>query len=381
MAKLYQEREQCIFCNCSEFETLLEDNYKAPITNILSFDLKENYFMPYNIICCNNCNTCQNKYLADVQLVYDGAHNDNYGLVKNEKFNKMYNFITSNEKINGIIEIGACHNFLAEKIIDTMKIPYTIIEVNNIKKNENINYINNFFENVDIIDINANTLIMSDVFEHFYNPTEIIKKIYDSQIQYIYINHPDFDYAINNNLLMCLNTEHTFLIEHQFLFSLFENNGFRLKCLQNFENFSLLLLFERIDYSFSKMINNNLLNINTKNNVNKYINNMKRTATYINNIMNETPNKNYYIWPASVHSITLFMFNLNYKKLTGVLDNSPNKIGKYLQCYSLLCSSFNEILNSNDENTTIIISGAGNYINELNISKSKIKFIFVNSIQ
>ena len=108
---------------------------------------------------------------------------------------------------------------------------------------------------------------------------------------------------------------------------------------------------------------------------------MKRTATYINNIMNETPNKNYYIWPASVHSITLFMFNLNYKKLTGVLDNSPNKIGKYLQCYSLLCSSFNEILNSNDENTTIIISGAGNYINELNISKSKIKFIFVNSIQ
>ena len=35
-------------------------------------------------------------------------------------------------------------------------------------------------------------------------------------------------------------------------------------------------------------------------------------------------NKKFYIWPCSTHSITLFQYGLDYTKLDGILDNSPN---------------------------------------------------------
>jgi hypothetical protein len=80
--------------------------------------------------------------------------------------------------------------------------------------------------------------------------------------------------------------------------------------------------------------------------------------------------------PCSVHTFTLFLFDLNYTKFTGILDNSPNKIGKYIDGYDLLCSSFDELLKINDKNITIIISGANDYIKELSLNtECEIKFL------
>ena len=82
----------------------------------------------------------------------------------------------------------------------------------------------------------------------------------------------------------------------------------------------------------------------------------------------------------SIHSIPLFTFGLDYKKLSGVLDNSPNKIGKYIYGYNLLCSSFNDLLKSTEENICVFISGAGNYIKELDLTNTNIEIIFINEL-
>jgi hypothetical protein len=374
--ELYSERTKCIFCNFSNFELLLEEKYKAPLSLILTDDVNNGLFMPYNIMCCNNCNTCQTKYIADLNIVYNGTHIDNYGIIKKQKFEYLFNFIKENNDITGIIEIGACHASLASKLINYLNIPYTIIEPNNINYSENITYIKDYIENVDINQINANTLIMSDVFEHFYNPIEIISKLKESKIKYIYINHPDFDFAIKNELLVCLNTEHTFQVEHQYLFSLFENYGFTLKSLKNIENCSVLFKFEKNE----SKISNKLFNLNTKINVINYTQKINIIVNKMNNILNTKPDVKFYIWPSSIHSIILFMFGLNYHLLSGILDNSPNKVGKYLYGYNLLCYSFEEIIKNDDKNTCIFIGGAGNYINEINIHSKNIKIYYLNDI-
>jgi hypothetical protein len=67
---------------------------------------------------------------------------------------------------------------------------------------------------------------------------------------------------------------------------------------------------------------------------------------------------------------------LNYKRLSGILDNSPNKIGKYLYGYNLLCYSFDELVKTENNNISIIMGGAGKYLDELDIVNSKINFIF-----
>lgn len=372
----YNERTKCIFCNSCNFELLIEKNYQAPMSLVLTESLNNGLFMPYNIMCCKDCNSCQTKYIADLNIVYGGTHIDHFGIVKKQKVEYLSNFIKTNSDITGIIEIGACHSFLADKLINSLNIPYTIIEPNNIYYSENITYITDYIENIDITKINANTIIMSDVFEHFYNPLEILSKIKESQIKYIYFNHPDFDHAIKNDLLLCLNTEHTFQVEHQYLFALFENYGFRLKLLQNIDNCSLLFEFQRNE---NKSLNK-LMNINTRINVINYIQRLNNIVNKMNNIINENPTHTFYLWPSSIHAITLFMFGLNHTSLTGILDNSPNKIGKYLYGYNLLCYSFDSIIKKDDINTCIFIGGAGNYIRELNFDIKNTKIYYLSDI-
>jgi hypothetical protein len=55
--------------------------------------------------------------------------------------------------------------------------------------------------------------------------------------------------------------------------------------------------------------------------------------------------------------------------------NFYNYINKYLYGYNLLCLSFNDIVNSNNPDNCIIISGAGNYIKELNLNRLSVKYL------
>ena len=334
-------------------------------------------FIPYNVLICNQCNSVQTKYLGNLNIIYGNNHLDNFGSTKHRKHNLFSEFIIKNTDINGIIEIGSCHHELSSFILDNIDTSYNIIEPSFTGNPTNLNIIPLYIENVDLQLINANTIIMSDVFEHLYNPLDFLEKMkINSQIEYIYLNHPDFDYATKNNVLINLNFEHTFLIEHQFLFKIFEKYGFILNRNDNFENFSLFLEFKRNPF-YNPLYDSLLIkNISTHNDVNNFFDTITKNVNYINNLM-ETNDKNikYYMWPSSVYSITLITLGLNYKKLSGILDNSPNKIGKYLYGYNLLCSSFNEIIKSNDENICIFLSCNNNYMNELNLNNSFVKII------
>jgi hypothetical protein len=210
---------------------------------------------------------------------------------------------------------------------------------------------------------------MSDVFEHFYSPLKALKKIVDVGYDYVILNHPDFDHAIETNHCIILNIEHTFQIEHQLLFNLFSNFGYTLNRRYNFKNFSLFLEFKKQ----KNIIPRQIKNINTSKNIRKYIHNIETIAENINKYIHNNQNKEYYIWPCSVHTTTLFLFGLYHKKFKGILDNSPNKVGTYIDGYKLFCSSFNEIIESDNENIVIIISGANAYIKELDLQNKKVE--------
>ena len=376
---IYEERDKCIFCGNNNFDTCIENDFKTSLSIGMYEEITKSYFMPYNILSCNNCDTAQTKYLGNLKIVYDVNHIDNFGDTKHKKHNLFCEFIIKNNNIKNIIEIGACHNILSSLILDkNSEINYTIIEPSFTGDKSRVNIINNYFENVELTNVEVDTIIMSDVFEHFYNPIDIIKKIQSSSIKYIYLNHPDFDYSIKNNIFINLNYEHTFLIEHQFLFNLLQNYGFRLNRKFNFENFSLFIEFIRNDEKNNE--NKQLINLNTKNDVKQYITNVSLLTNKMNEYMVSNEKKKFYIWPTSIHSIPLFTFGLDYKKLSGILDNSPNKIGKYIYGYNLLCSSLNDLLKTTEENICVFISRAGNYIKELDLTNKNIEIIFINEL-
>ena len=369
----YKERKMCCICGSKLLETLLDKDIETPITLSL-FDTKHICpQIPYNIVECSECESTQIKYLGNISLVYEKNHIDSYGSTKSAKHNQFKNFILENTNISSICEIGAATGDLAHNIVEEVDINYTIIETDyHGSPNNKIKIVNSFFENADVNDIKADCLIMSDLFEHFYHPLLALEKIKKCNYEYVILNHPDFDYAIKNNHCIILNIEHTFQIEHQLLFGLFNNYGYVLNRRVDYRNFSLFLEFKKQSHLLPTPIKNH----GTKNDTLAYVNNIRNISKNINSYIKENELREFYIWPCSVHTFTLFLFDLNYTKFTGILDNSPNKIGKYIDGYDLLCSSFDKLLKINDKNITIIISGANDYIKELSLnSECEIKFL------
>jgi hypothetical protein len=369
----YSERQKCCICGNNVLETLLSEDIETPITLSL-FDTKHICpQIPYNIVVCTNCETTQIKYLGNISLVYEKNHIDAYGSTKSEKHCQFKNFILENKNIKSICEIGAATGALAHSIVEDSDVDYTIIETDyHGEPNNKIKIVNSFFENADVNDIKADCLVMSDLFEHFYEPRIALDKIKQCNYEYIIFNHPDFDYAIKNKHCIILNIEHTFQIEHQLLFSLLNNYGYVLNRKINYKNFSLFLEFKKQ----SNLTYLPIKNYDTKMDTISYVNNIQNISKNINSYIDKSETKKFYIWPCSVHTFTLFLFDLNYKKFSGILDNSPNKIGKYIDGYDLLCSSFDNLLQINDKDVTIIISGANEYIKELNLTtECEIKFL------
>lgn len=378
--KVYSERTSCVFCNSSDCETILDENRISTMSLALSETPPQfSHLMPYNVLRCSRCNAYQNKYLGDLSIVYGKNHIDNYGSTKNRKHDQFSKFIIENADIQGIIEIGACSNVLSDAILEHRHINYTIIEPAFTGNADKITVIPNFLENVDISSLCANVIIMSDVFEHFYDPLTILQKLQlSANIEFLYLNHPDFDYAVQNNIDMFLNFEHTFLIEHQALFQIFKNHGFLLTRQHNYENNSLFLEFKRTMDSIAHPVFG--LNIGFNEQVSRHISNEIQCVKNMNSLMAQNDAKQYYVWPASIHSIQLFTFGLNYHRLEGILDNSPNKIGKYLHTYGLLCNSLNLTLETCCENTVIFICNTGPYIKEINLLNTKATVLFLNDI-
>lgn len=351
---MYSTRVKCIFCNDDNLKTYFDHDYIIPQSACMTENIKnDSVWMPYNILLCSNCNTYQNKYLADINILYNNTVFNPCGLTRSESTNQFYNFIKDNENISGIIEIGAGHGQLSDLLCEIHK--YVIIDPSYSGNTNNKIIIKDFLENVNINEIinlyNVNTIIMSHVFEHFYNPNDILNILKLCNIEYIYISHPNFDSFISNdpNTYYILHCEHTFYIDNNFIPKLFNNIGYKLINKNEFKY--------SINYSFKKDKSLNIIKLlNTKNTeIDLYFNKIFDKINIYNDIIDN--NDNVYIWPCSFNNIILFNLGLKYNKLSGILDNSPTKINKYMYGYNIKCLSFKETFDTSNTKTIIILNG------------------------
>jgi len=361
---IFSVRNTCMLCN-KLVNTLLDNDKETPICYSLFDSPQNNIIIPYNVQHCPECDILQTKYLGDLDRIYSVNHIDTFGTVKHNMHTFFANFITSNQNLRNSIEIGACHDYLSRILLSSNpgnKI--TIIDPSFIGNPTGLNIIKDFFENVNINSINANTIIMSSVFEHFYKPNDILEILKNStNIEYIYLNHPNMEYAIQNDLHINLTIEHTFYLNNNTIDILFNKYGFILGKKEYFENHTICYEFIRCNTGINILSTPPSSYIYYKN----YIERINIRVQQINTIISNKE-YTYYLWPASMHTIPLFIFGLDYRCIKGFIDNSPNKIGKYFYGYDLECFSFNEITTSpltNIKNSCLLLGGAENYRKEL----------------
>jgi hypothetical protein len=330
-------------------------------------------FIPYNIFICNCCKTYQNKYLGDLSLIYKKNHIDSFGKVKREMHETFSNFILKTNDITGILEVGASTDTLAGYLLSRSSYPYSVCDPAFTGDLTRITVFPKMFEDLDLNDVQGNTIVMSNVLEHFYDPVEVISKIQQCEKnKYIFINHPNFDFACKNDIPALLNIEHTFYIENGFLMKLFERAGYSCVSQQYYDTHTVCFKFERTHEPTSIIP----VNLTSTIDVPKFFENKFRKVRAVNELLDRY--ESVYMWPASSHTVELFTFGLKYKKLAGLLDNSPAKIFTYSYGYNVKCYPFKDILLSASETTCIVLGGSDCYLKELDIYQMKAKIVYLH---
>lgn len=352
-------RENCVFCKNKLNKDFFSDdlnNYVAHYSVGLE-DNSEAQNIPFNVCVCDYCKTPQLKYLGDLNEIYKLNHADSTGKIMNSLHQENLSLILKyKDSIKNIIEIGSSKGVLADEIIKNIDLTYYIVEPSYFgETNKNKIIIPDFYENIDDSTIDANTMVISHVFEHFYEPMDILNKISKNKnIENFFLVFPDLEYYINNNVLHVLNTEHTFYIDNHFLIKLLTLFGFELIEKRNHENHSVLFYFKRTTTD----IDIKVLNFeNTNYNLEMYYSNIKKTVEKFNIAIEENKGKEIYLWPASIHSLYLINFGLNVTDITGFLDNSKIKIGGKMYGTELPVFDFNSKTESKDDNVVVLVSG------------------------
>jgi hypothetical protein len=351
--KYYSLRLNCIFCSKILDNCYFEKDYNIPIACYSKDKISDDIIIPYNIFICTNCKTIQTKYLGDLNEIYKVNHADSTGSLMKNLHLTVLSFIKKyKSKINNIVEIGSSKGVLSDLILDNNLVDkYYIIEPNYFgNKRENKIILHDFFENVNFKKYsNANTLIISHVFEHFYEPIKIVEIIQsNSNIKNFFLIWPDLEYYKENSVYHVLNTEHTYYVDNQFIINLLNNFSFKLIEKYKYKGHSVIFIFQRDD-DLKKI---NLFNSN--NNIDLYYNKLFESRNLIENFIKENLEKKICMWPASVHTQFLLMF-LNNLKIDYILDNSPNKINKFLYGYNIKCLDFKKYIN--DKDYAIILNG------------------------
>tara|TARA_R110002126_G_scaffold227664_1_gene372249 strand:- start:5778 stop:6896 length:1119 start_codon:yes stop_codon:yes gene_type:complete len=353
-------RKKCIFCDYPLEELYLEKNLKIPLSCFTTEKEEEGIFLPYNIYTCKKCKTLQIKYLGDLKEIYKVNHADNTGVIMKNLHKEVSKIIIKYKReINNIVEIGSSKGTLSDLVLENNIVnKYYIIEPNYIGNNNTQKIIiDDFVENVDFKNIESNTLIISHVFEHFYNPLEILKLISDNKkLEYFFLIWPDLEYYKDNNIYHILNTEHTFYVDNNFIINLLNNHSFKLIEKQNYLGHSVIFIFKRdVSLKLCELVNTNY-------NFEKYFKNLEMMETkilkIITNLGKESKNKNICLWPASVHNQYFLMFAKKLK-IDYFLDNSINKIDKYLYGYKIKILDFNKAKQSK-ENIIFLNGGVFN---------------------
>ena len=354
----YTTRTHCIVCESPLATTYFPEDGEAYVAHYAVEDAEDtstHHKIPFNICVCEECKVVQTKYLGDLSEMYRLNHADSTGECMRALHEQTKQLLLKyKDSIHGILEIGSSIGVLADSLLKEFDTPYTIIEPCFRGDRTNKRVIDAFYEDVDDTAIEADTLIMSHVFEHFYKPMEILRKIHaNPKLKNVCLVFPDLEDYLRNGTSHVLNTEHTFYMSNDYLKCLFAKFGFHRMKEEYFRDHSVSFFFSRehvVEPLLSSFPRNDTSWLDS------YFDTVKMLVKHIQFLVDETPTKDVYLWPASIHTLTCLQFGAP-TTIRGLLDNSPNKIGKRVYGYGLSIYSFKEIVEQGSENTILCLNG------------------------
>lgn len=320
------ERKKCVGCG---------HNHLSPLSCLPNFpifmgattqDPKEDLFEDLDVGYCEKCFLAQLRILIDPKILYANSHNPGIGKTW-QKHNKFFvEYIANNIHIDNtiVVDFGGANGKIAQLILSKYKPQEYIIVDFNHDKYPKIDGARYYKELPEYYKGKVNILILSHVYEHFYEPREMIKYLEsylvgENSYKYpgkIFVSCPNISVQIRDNHTNSLNFEHTFNI-----------NEIHFDDINKYYRYSNYCLFTHtIDDIYQNKDDNILNNIND-------VYNIKYKQLFEKHYLPEIEsNKPFFLFGGHVFSQWVY-YNLSPEQKTfllGVLDNDPDKQYKRL---------------------------------------------------
>lgn len=335
-------RNNCVFCNMIISEIVYTQK-DFPIT----FGGEEK-IVPYETIdiqwvSCKSCDIIQLVTLVEPIKLYKNTHNNtSESLLWINHHNMLFDFIKNSITTNKILEIGAENGVLAHKFIKE-NYKYSILNIFEEKnKIDGIEYIQHNCEDYDYVDIE--TIVLSHVFEHLYNPRNFVETISKSKVKNIVLSVPNLKMCLTKNIVSFIHNEHTYYFKESHIIKLFELFNYKLNKKEYYKDHSIFFLFNYLETT------------NTVDLLKEYF--IKRELG-ISSIVLDRPT---YIVPGGHYGSVIYYYLKNKEYVSGFLDNDKGKQGTYMYGTNLLIYTPNHI---KDLTNISILLHAGPYTNEL----------------
>jgi len=350
------ERNACVLCNKKSLEShfIFSDfcSSYVPTYNPLSSDT----LIDLEWKRCVSCGSIQLATLVDPDLLYSSNHNNTFNSATWTKHHTEFCDFIAYEipSTQSILEIGGASYCLLRRMLEKGYSKYSILDMAELssdlqKEFPAISYVRGNCE--DFIFPDVDTVVMSHVFEHLYNPRKFLECLQKSAIQTIFISIPNLEALYTSQCKSILHIEHTYSYSESDIEALFSEFSFICASKQWFGNHSLFYHFtksepKRLEYSNSEVL----------------LNHFQERKALIESI---TINLPCFIAPAGHfgHILYYHLSASSKKNILGFLDNDVTKEKKRMQ--GTPCTIFSpSVLQKYKETIQILLFG-GLYNDEI----------------
>ncbi len=280
---------------------------------------------------CPESGVIQLDKLIPLDILYQEQHVDGTGPTWEKYYNDFAQYIIK-KKPKNILEIGGGAGKLADIVIEsTVDTDWTMAEPNPLHdETDRIKLIPKFFNDKFKYIGSVDTIVFSQVMEHAYDPNEFLLSIakFLKTGNKLVFAYPNLKLWLEKKYTNAINFEHTFFLTDYFVDYLLQKHGFKITDKTFYNEHSIFYVAEkinkpRVDVKFENKY------VEYKKIFNEFIQYHQQLVKDLNTKIEKFDGK-VYLFGAHIFSQYLFEFGLNKSKVSGLLDNSPLKIGKRL---------------------------------------------------
>jgi 2-polyprenyl-3-methyl-5-hydroxy-6-metoxy-1,4-benzoquinol methylase len=327
-------RKKCVIC---ESELLTEKLVLAgfPILMGTSDDSEnEDEFLDQFWDECGECGQIQLRNTLPLEILYRQSHNTE--VIGDTWIRHHLSFL---EFVNSliprrcnIVEIGAGHGFLAEKMVKAnLEIEkYSIIEPGYKRQIEKVEWVQDFYQNRSDIIRNSDAIIHSHVLEHVYNPREFLKFLGENMKRetIMFVSFPNIKELINLGGSNSLNFEHTYFLHPSNFAYICDALGLEVIKFDYFEKHSYFCALRKNSDKSERLELPNIAE-NSREFL-KMWRDIEYFASASNSLLSSRKSEENFVFGAHVFTQSLINRGLNTAKIRSVLDNSQAKFRKRL---------------------------------------------------